>query len=119
MFHVKHFGKIDARAHHTFAARGFVFWAESFVRSEVRRMGCACPIDQLLPWPACSSKLLPTRRIHVTVTRKGLGNKIVVRRFSSEFVGMGENSWNVYAMEFDNSCSTLARMRSTDHLLME
>jgi hypothetical protein len=43
MFHAKHFGTIDGREHHTFAARSFVFWAESFVRPEVRRI--ACPND--------------------------------------------------------------------------
>jgi hypothetical protein len=43
MFHVKHFGTIDGREHHTFAARGFVFSADSFVRSGVRQVGCACP----------------------------------------------------------------------------
>ena len=45
MFPVKHFGTIDGRVHQTFAARGFVFSAKSFVRSGVRRMGCAFPKD--------------------------------------------------------------------------
>jgi hypothetical protein len=29
IFHVKHFGTIDRREEHTFAAQGFVFWAGS------------------------------------------------------------------------------------------
>jgi hypothetical protein len=57
MFHVKHFATIDGREHHASARREIVFWAESFVRSEVRRMGCTCPKDQLELWPAHVSKI--------------------------------------------------------------
>jgi hypothetical protein len=31
--------------------------ADSFARSEVRRMGCACPMDQIKLWPAHVAKI--------------------------------------------------------------